>query len=32
MNLLMNVINYFYEDGDINVCVYWDDFCVIFEV
>ncbi|MFA1038358.1 sensor histidine kinase, partial [Staphylococcus aureus] len=31
-NLLTNAINYSYEDGDINVCVYRDDFRVIFEV
>ncbi|HCY5282872.1 TPA: GHKL domain-containing protein, partial [Staphylococcus aureus] len=31
-NLLTNAINYSYEDGDINVRVYRDDFCVIFEV
>ncbi len=30
-NLLTNAINY-YEDGDINVRVYRDDFRVIFEV
>ncbi|HHE6610480.1 TPA: sensor histidine kinase, partial [Staphylococcus aureus] len=31
-NLLTNAINYSYEDGDINVRVYRDDFRVIFEV
>ena len=31
-NLLPNAINYSYEDGDINVRVYRDDFRVIFEV
>ncbi len=31
-NLLTNAINYSYEDGDINVRVYRDDFRAIFEV
>lgn len=30
--MLTNAINYSYEDGDINVRVYRDDFRVIFEV
>ncbi len=30
--MLTNAINYSYENGDINVRVYRDDFLVIFEV